>query len=88
MKVSGQFVEEFERNGDRLDAGVLLMLEVDARLKEDDALVLLRKHLHERLHKVLRAVTLSARVEKTRSTRVRRTLISSQVSSSASRELK
>lgn len=53
-KVDRQLVKEVERDRDRLDVAVLLVLVADDRLEEDDALVLVREHLHERLHEVLR----------------------------------
>ena len=63
------------------------MLEADARLEENDTLVILSKHLHERLHKVL--VAKGQRQCLGWSDAVGElTLISSHVSSSASSELK
>lgn len=53
LEVDWQLVEEVERDGDRFDVAVSLLLVVDDRLEEDDALVLRGKHLHECLHEVL-----------------------------------
>lgn len=87
-EVCRQLVEKVERNGDSLDRSVLLPLEIDARLEEDDTLVLFRKHLHERLHEVLADEEAGDEIRHLLQSSLKLTLISSQVSSSASSELK
>lgn len=41
------------RENSRLDVSMSLLFEREDSLIEEDALILLRKHLHQRLHKVL-----------------------------------
>lgn len=53
LKVSGNLIEEIEGYRNRLDASMTLRLQIDDRLEEDDAFVLLCMHLHQRFHEIL-----------------------------------